>query len=113
MKTSTSKSWSQKVFIVIAALVLGFSLTSIPKALADDDRFVVIGNTSYSVHHDGNGPYIKINGIKFYLDSNQNDRVVFVNRKAFAVLGREHRNDRDHHDHDRDRHHHRHHHDED
>jgi hypothetical protein len=93
---------------------LGFLSTSI--VLADSDEVVGVKGINYEVRHNGNGPYITINGVKYYL---QDDRVT-VNGITYSANGEGDRHESDRHEKDRhdrdrnDRHHesdrHRHHH---
>lgn len=51
----------------------------------EDDRFVVIRGVTYDVFHDGNGPYVRVAGIKYYLDSGDNNRTVVVKGVRYDV----------------------------
>jgi hypothetical protein len=91
------KNLKKASFVALSALVLTLGLAIAPKASADSedrDRRVMIGNTEYEVRHDGNGPYIRVNGEKFYLEGHDSNSTVVVNGKRYDVSG----HDKDHND---------------
>jgi hypothetical protein len=91
------KNLKKASFVALSALVLTLGLAAAPKAFADSEdrnREVMIGSTEYDVRHDGNGPYIRVNGEKFYLDGNDSNSTVVVAGKRYNVSG----HDKDHND---------------
>jgi hypothetical protein len=84
------KNLKKASFVVLSALVLTLGLAAAPKAFADSDnqnREVTIGSTEYDVRHDGNGPYIRVDGEKVYLDGHDSNSTVVVAGKRYDVSG--------------------------
>lgn len=96
MEKKTKGRVSILALSVVAAFLVGV-FGFIPKAFADEGSFVVVNNKAYSVKHNGNGPYIRVNGMREYLDSGQHDRIVLVSGKAYPVIGG---SENEHHRHD-------------
>jgi|WetSurMetagenome_2_1015567.scaffolds.fasta_scaffold141147_2 hypothetical protein len=91
------KNLKKASFVALSALVLTLGLAAAPKASADSgdrERKVMIGNTEYDVRHDGNGPYIRVNGDKIYVDGHDSNSTVVVAGKRYDVSG----HDKDHND---------------
>lgn len=101
------KNLKKASFVGLSALVLTLGLATAPKASADSgdrEREVMIGGTEYDVRHDGNGPYIRVNGEKIYVDGHDSDSTVVVNGKRYDVSGhdKDHNDRKDHSDHEDD-----------
>jgi hypothetical protein len=101
------KNLKKASFVTLSALVLTLGLAAAPKAFADSDehdREVMIGSTEYDVRHDGKGPYIRVNGEKFYLEGHDSNSTVVVAGKRYDVSGhdKDHNDRKDHSDHEND-----------
>jgi hypothetical protein len=84
------KNLKKASFVSLSALVLTLGLAAAPKASADSgdrEREVMIGNIEYDVRHDGNGPYIRVNGDKIYIDGHDSNSTVVVAGKRYDVSG--------------------------
>jgi hypothetical protein len=84
------KNAKTKKFLMVASMlaVLGaVGVASSSVALADS-RYININDSRRHVRHNGDGPYIRLNGHNYFLDTNHNDRSVVINGVRYKVHGR-------------------------
>jgi hypothetical protein len=103
MSISKIKMSGKRLFVAVAslALVAGWGLASTSAALADSNEVVSIKGTNYEVNHNGDSPYVTVNGVKYYL---QDNKVVFMG-VTYTASGEGDHHEGDRHEGDRhDRH---------
>ena len=67
MKERASFYTEKRIFFVLVVLAGVGLVWVMPASARSDGRRVVIGSNTYKVKHNGNGPYVKVKGEKYYL----------------------------------------------